>query len=107
MNELVQNCASFGVFLSLGTYLLGMAINRRFKHPFTNPLLLTVLMLIPTLLLLKIDYEVFILDKISITSHYTNFVSGILNPADVVFFLSIIALFLFLTGRVFDKKRWA
>lgn len=57
--------------------------------------------------LLKIDYEVFILDKISITSHYTNFVSGILNPADVVFFLSIIALFLFLTGRVFDKKRWA
>lgn len=53
------------------------------------------------------DYEFFILDKLSLTSHYQNFASGVLNPADFVFFLSWVALFLFLTIRVLDKKRWA
>jgi len=53
------------------------------------------------------EYEVFILDKLSLTAHYQNFYKGILSPVDFVFFLSFIAVFLFLTNRVLDRKRWA
>lgn len=57
--------------------------------------------------LFSVDYKFVVLDKLSVTGHYQNFVSGVLNPADYVFFLSFVALFLFLTVRVLDKKRYA
>lgn len=57
--------------------------------------------------LFQVEYEFIVLDKISLTQHYMNLASGVFNPADVVFYLSWVGLFLFLTGRVLDKKRWA
>lgn len=57
--------------------------------------------------LFSFDCQFVVLDKLSVTSHYQNFVSGLLNPADYVYFLSLTALFLFLTIRVLDRKRWA
>lgn len=54
-----------------------------------------------------VQYEFVVLDKISLTLHYSNLIKGVVNPADIIFYLSWIALFLFLTGRVLDKKRWA
>lgn len=53
------------------------------------------------------SYETVVLDKLSMTAHYQNFISGVLSPVDFIFFLSWIALFLFLTNRVLDRKRWA
>ena len=52
------------------------------------------------------DYQVVVLDKLSVTSHYQNFYKGILSPVDFVFFLSFVVLFLFLTNRVLDRRRW-
>lgn len=57
--------------------------------------------------LFSTSYEVFIIDKLSVTSHYESFISGILSPVDFIFFLSYIMFFLFLTNRVLDRKRWA
>ncbi len=57
--------------------------------------------------LFSTSYEVVVLDKLSLTSHYENLISGVLNPADIVFYISWIGLFLFLTGRVLDRKRFA
>lgn len=51
-------------------------------------------------------YDFVILDKISLTGHYKNLIMGVVNPADIIFYLSFIALFLFLTDRVLDKKRY-
>ena len=42
MTELIQNCTTFGLFLSLGAYLLGLAVNKRFKSHLTDPLLLAL-----------------------------------------------------------------
>lgn len=38
---------------------------------------------------------------------YTSFTTGILNISDVIFFLTITSLFLFLTARCINKKRFA
>lgn len=43
---------------------------------------------------------------LSLSNHYGNFTMGILDFSDTFFFLSIIALFLFLTSRVLEKRRW-
>ena len=48
-----------------------------------------------------------ILTQISFFSHYKNFTLGTIDLADTIFFLSISALFVFLTVRVLDKKRWS
>ncbi len=46
------------------------------------------------------------INAISFNRNYLNFTHGILDLSNVVFFLSIAAIFIFLTIRVFEKKRW-
>ena len=48
-----------------------------------------------------------VVNFLSVSQKYTEFTSGILNYAYVVFFLSMQALFVFLTVRVLDRKRWS
>lgn len=59
MSQIIQSCASFGVFLCLGAYFLGVQLNKRFKSPLTNPLLLATAGIIALLALCGIDYEAF------------------------------------------------
>jgi ABC-2 type transport system permease protein len=47
------------------------------------------------------------LHNISFDAHFTNFINGIINLTSVIFFLSVIAIFLFLCIRVFEKRRWS
>lgn len=56
---------------------------------------------------IQIDFIKVALQSVSFMTRYQNFYSGLLNLADVVFFVSIIGLFLFLTTRVIDRKRWS
>lgn len=57
--------------------------------------------------LFQVEYDFIVLDKISVINRFMNLNGGVISPADIVFYLSWVALFLFLTGRVLDKKRWA
>lgn len=47
------------------------------------------------------------LTSVSFLTHYQNFTVGLLSLSDVVFFLSVAALFIFLTVRVIEKRRWS
>ncbi len=53
------------------------------------------------------DWMTNFLRNISFDAHFTNFINGIINLSSVVFFLSVIAVFLFLCVRVFEKRRWS
>ena len=44
---------------------------------------------------------------LSVTGRYNDFTTGIINYDNIIFFLSFQALFLFLTVRVLDHKRWS
>lgn len=48
-----------------------------------------------------------VIDWISFGKRYSGFLIGIFSYADAVFFLSIIAVFIFLTVRLQEKKRWS
>lgn len=47
-----------------------------------------------------------IIKELSFIGHYNNFTMGIISLVDLVFFLSISALFIFLTIRIFEKRRF-
>ncbi|MBQ7219027.1 MAG: ABC transporter permease subunit [Ruminococcus sp.] len=48
-----------------------------------------------------------LINKISFDKHFSNFFTGIISLSSVVFYLSVCAVFLFLTARVFEKRRWS
>ncbi len=43
---------------------------------------------------------------LSITSRYSEFTRGLINYDNIIFFLTMQALFIFLTVRILDRKRW-
>lgn len=48
-----------------------------------------------------------IVKKLSFTQNFINFTYGVLNISNVIFFLGVIAIFVFLTMRIIEKKRWS
>ena len=56
-----------------------------------------------------VDNAVFqtIVNWISFQSRYTPFTNGIFNVSSVVFFLSVVVVFNFLTARKLESRRWS
>lgn len=48
-----------------------------------------------------------IVNAISVTERYNEFNQGLFNISSLVYFLSLAVIFLFLTVRVIDKRRWS
>ena len=55
----------------------------------------------------SVEWITSVVNFISVSSRYSDFTSGVINYDNVVFFLSLQALFVFLTVRVLDRKRWS
>ena len=45
-------------------------------------------------------------NSISISQRYNDFTSGILDISNVIFFVSIVVVFNFITVRILEKRRW-
>ena len=48
-----------------------------------------------------------VINFLSVSQRYSTFTSGIIAYDNIIFFLSMQALFLFMTVRVLDRKRWS
>ena len=48
----------------------------------------------------------FIISWVCFMSRYAPFQSGIFDPSALLYFISVAGVFLFLTVRVYDKRRW-
>lgn len=46
------------------------------------------------------------IDFLSVNTRYSNFTVGLIEYDNIIFFLSLQALFIFITVRVLDSKRW-
>lgn len=55
----------------------------------------------------QVDFVQKIVDFVSFLNRYNNFSMGIFNISDAVYYLSVAAVFLFLTTRVLEKRRWS
>ena len=57
--------------------------------------------------IISTDWLVDFIYSISFDNHFTNFINGIISLPSIIFFLSVIAIFLFLCVRVLEKRRWS
>ncbi len=57
MNEILRNSLFFGVALSIGTFIIGTLIKRKWNFFLFNPLLVSITLTIATLLLLGVEYS--------------------------------------------------
>ena len=56
MRELLAS-PYFGIFLSIAAYALGCGLNRKFRTPLCNPLLIAIVLVVGMLLVFRIPYE--------------------------------------------------
>lgn len=56
MKELLAS-PYFGIFLSIAAYALGYGLNRKFRTPLCNPLLIAIVLVVGVLLVFRIPYE--------------------------------------------------
>ena len=75
MSEMIASSAYFGVFLSLGCFLIGQKIRQKTGLSAANPLLIAVLLVIAALSALDIDYAAY--------SQSAKLLSSLLTPATI------------------------
>ena len=75
MSEIIGNAAYFGVTVSLAGYAVGLWVKKKVNKPFANPLLIAILLVMASLLLLRVDYDIY--------NESAKYLSYLLTPATV------------------------
>ncbi|MGN0729448.1 LrgB family protein [Treponema sp.] len=75
MSAFLVNSVYFGVFLTLVSYAVGIAVNRKTHFFLFSPLIVSIVLCIAALMALKIPYEIY--------ASGANFISCLLTPATV------------------------
>ena len=72
-----------------------------------NVLLQILEALAPQITIPYLSFVGTMLSWLSLYSRYTTFSAGMFSIADLVYFVSVVGVMLFLTVRVIDKRRWS
>ena len=93
-------------FVAIGLFISSLTENQLAAAVVTVAVI--VVMLILNLVNQYIDVYVIraVIDWICVLSRFTNFSYGILDFPAVVYYLSLSGVFLLLTNRVYEKRRW-
>ena len=93
-------------FIAIGLFVSSLCENQLAAAVITVSIILVMLIL--DMLNQHIDvYAIrFVINWICIMSRFGNFTTGILDFSSILYYLSITGVFLLLTVRVYDKRRW-
>ena len=93
--------------ISIGVFISALTENQLIAAIGSFAVMMFIMMIDSFATLVPVDFISSILLKISFMTRYTDFVNGILNFSNILFFLSIAVIFNFFTVRVLEKKRWS
>lgn len=96
-----------GIFVSGGLFVSALTENQMIAAIGSFFINLMVLLLDTLIGMIPSGIVKTVLGSISIYSRYAEITNGIFSLSSVIFFLSVTFIFLFLTVRVLEKKRWA
>ena len=93
-------------FIAIGMFVSSLTENQLAAAVITIAIIL--LMLILDMLKQYIDvYAIrFVINWVCVMSRFSNFTQGILDYASMLYYFSISGVFLLLTVRVYDRRRW-
>ena len=105
-------CCTVGIVLIGAAFIaIGMFVSSLTENQLAAAII-TVAIIVTMLLLNLINGSIesyalrFVIDWICFVSRFAPFASGMFDPSALLYYLSITAVFLLLTVRVYDKRRW-
>ncbi len=94
-------------FISVGMFISSMT-ESQFVAAMGSFSIATVFIILDVIpLVTDNEFIVSLVNSISFVGRYTPFTNGILDISSIIFFLSISAVFVFLTVRVLEKRPWS
>lgn len=94
-------------FISIGIFISSLTENQFISALGTIGAIVLLLMISSLNNYINTEWVRNVLSGLSITSRYSYFANGIFSYDSLFYFLSLSAVFLFLTVRIFEKRRWA
>ena len=94
-------------FIAIGVFVSSLTENQFVAALGTIGLLLVLLVCSLVNSLIDVYAVRAVISWISIYSRFGNFTYGIFDFASALYYVSVAAVFLFLTVRIYDKRRWA
>ena len=96
-----------GIFVSIGLFVSSLTENQMIAA--IGGFFINLMILLMNTLTSALPSGFFrdVLSSISVYSRYSQITNGIFSLSSLIFFISVIFIFLFLTVRVLEKRRWA
>lgn len=96
-----------GIFVSIGLFISSLTENQMIAAIGSFFINLMILLMNTLKSALPNGFLQDVLSSISVYSRYSEITNGIFSLSSLIFFVSVIFIFLFLTVRVLEKRRWA
>ena len=93
-------------FIAIGVFISSLCENQLAAAVITIAIILVMLILDVVNNFIDVYAIRFILSWICVLSRFNNFTTGILDFSAMLYYLSLAGVFLLLTVRVYDKRRW-
>ena len=96
-----------GIFVSVGLFVSSLTENQMIAA--IGSFFVNLMILLMNTLTSALPSGIFkdVLESVSVYSRYSEITNGIFSLSSLIFFISVIFIFLFLTVRVLEKRRWA
>ena len=95
------------VYISIGVFISSLTENQLISAIATLAVFALLLILDLCYNLVNTSWIKAVLYWLSIYRRYNTFIMGVFSLADFVYYISVTAVFLFLTVRMLEKKRWS
>ena len=96
-----------GIFVSIGLFISSLTENQMIAAIGGFFINLMILLMNTLKSALPNGFLQDVISSISVYSRYSEITNGIFSLSSLIFFVSVIFIFLFLTVRVLEKRRWA
>ncbi|MBQ2719389.1 MAG: ABC transporter permease [Clostridia bacterium] len=93
-------------FIAIGIFVSALTENQLAAAIGTVAILLVLVLVSFLNSVISVYWIRFVLSSISVFARFQNFTQGVFDIAALFYYLSVSAVFLFLTVRVFEKRRW-
>lgn len=93
-------------FIAIGMFISSLTENQLAAAIITVAIIATMLLLNFVNGYIENYVLRFVISWVCFMSRYAPFQSGIFDPSSLLYFVSVAGVFLFLTARVYDKRRW-
>ena len=93
-------------FIAIGIFVSSLTENQLAAAVITVVIILIMLILDVVNQYIDIYWIRFVISWICVMSRYSNFTTGILDFSSILYYISIAGVFLLLTVRIYDKRRW-